>query len=419
MMGTLSESLHWTNWILFGLIVLLPWTQPLRASDPTLSSTESSIEFRSDDLATPTRICANGRPIDVDGFAAPFVGDFDEDGVNDLLVGQSGYGRLRIYRNEGTNDQPSFGSFSWFVADGRIAAVPVGCVVGFTPQLVDYDGDGRTDVLTGSFCGGALFLFRRLPDGTFSEGEILQDDKGPLTGLPRYNSTVFVYDWDGDRHQDLIIGKSARLLIRNHGTNAAPIYSDAVRIEINGRRFHRGMVAPFVADWDGDGRDDLLAGRLNEIVWYRNTSESGAPVLDEPRVLVARDNWNSRVFDPVGKGPHRPQAICAADMNGDGRLDLLLGDHAFVKNTLGDRRVEDLNVARTKSLDARSECFELLCRPPENETRSERVARYRQVLAKWQNLASYAWVSGGLGDRPEYVRHGSVWLYERTDVDQP
>ena len=66
---------------------------------------------RAADLAAPVRITAGGAPIDVDGFAAPFVGDFDRDGRDDLLVGQVGYGRLRIYRNVGTNERPRFDSF--------------------------------------------------------------------------------------------------------------------------------------------------------------------------------------------------------------------------------------------------------------------------------------------------------------------
>src|SRR5262245_58207393 len=40
-------------------------------------------------FATPVKIEAKGGPIDVEiGHAAPFYGDFDGDGLNDLLVGQ-------------------------------------------------------------------------------------------------------------------------------------------------------------------------------------------------------------------------------------------------------------------------------------------------------------------------------------------
>ena len=59
------------------------------------------------ELLDPVRIEADGKPIDTDvGHAAPFVGDFDGDGVNDLLVGQFGDGICRVFRNTGTNAKP-------------------------------------------------------------------------------------------------------------------------------------------------------------------------------------------------------------------------------------------------------------------------------------------------------------------------
>ncbi|GAC1474393.1 MAG: hypothetical protein NVSMB9_24690 [Isosphaeraceae bacterium] len=76
------------------------------------------------DLAPPTLIEAAGKPIDVEiGHAAPFYGDIDGDGLKDLLVGQFGEGKLRIYRNVGTNAEPRFDSLAWFrdgKDDGRV-----------------------------------------------------------------------------------------------------------------------------------------------------------------------------------------------------------------------------------------------------------------------------------------------------------
>ena len=75
----------------------------------------------------PFRLQAGGKPIDVDvGHAQPYVVDFDGDGVRDLLVGQFGQGRLRIYKNVGTDRAPRFDKFEWFEAGGEIASVKAG-----------------------------------------------------------------------------------------------------------------------------------------------------------------------------------------------------------------------------------------------------------------------------------------------------
>lgn len=73
-----------------------------------------------DDLAPPVRIEAAGKVIETaNGHAAPFVCDFDNDGVQDLLVGQFGNGILTIYHNEGTNAQPKLAAGEEFTG-GRV-----------------------------------------------------------------------------------------------------------------------------------------------------------------------------------------------------------------------------------------------------------------------------------------------------------
>jgi len=76
------------------------------------------------ELAEPVKLEAAGKPIDTEiGHAAPFVCDFDGDGLKDLLVGQFGEGLLRIYRNEGTNSEPKLAAgvkFKEGKEDGRV-----------------------------------------------------------------------------------------------------------------------------------------------------------------------------------------------------------------------------------------------------------------------------------------------------------
>lgn len=80
-----------------------------------------------DELLPPVRLEAAGKVIDTDiGHAAPFVGDFDGDGVNDLLVGQFGGGILWIYRNEGTNARPRLAAGKKFKEGKPEGVVPSG-----------------------------------------------------------------------------------------------------------------------------------------------------------------------------------------------------------------------------------------------------------------------------------------------------
>jgi hypothetical protein len=79
----------------------------------------------SSELAEPVRLEAADKPIDATeiGHAAPFVYDFDGDGIKDLLVGQFRDGLLWIYRNEGTNSEPKLAAgvkFKEGKEDGRI-----------------------------------------------------------------------------------------------------------------------------------------------------------------------------------------------------------------------------------------------------------------------------------------------------------
>src|SRR3954464_3007053 len=77
-------------------------------------------------LAAPVRIEAEGKPLDITeiGHAAPFFADIDGDGKRDLLVGQFGGGKLRIYKNHGTDAQPRFGNYDYMKAGADLGTVP-------------------------------------------------------------------------------------------------------------------------------------------------------------------------------------------------------------------------------------------------------------------------------------------------------
>ena len=92
-----------------------------------MSLNASNAPALGDDLAPPVRLEAAGKPIDTEvGHAAPFVYDWDGDGVKDLLVGQFGGGVLWIFHNEGTNAQPKLAAGVKFKQGAKDGVVPSG-----------------------------------------------------------------------------------------------------------------------------------------------------------------------------------------------------------------------------------------------------------------------------------------------------
>ncbi len=72
------------------------------------------------------QLTAGGVIIDVGYYAAPCVADWDGDGLKDLVLGQFTSGNIRFYKNEGTNDNPVFSTYTMIYADGSPISVPSG-----------------------------------------------------------------------------------------------------------------------------------------------------------------------------------------------------------------------------------------------------------------------------------------------------
>ncbi len=79
------------------------------------------------ELQSPFRVEAAGKAIDMElGSCAPFIMDFDGDGKFDLLLGQRGECKLRLFRNQGSNKDPKFSVSAYFKAGGVDASLPGG-----------------------------------------------------------------------------------------------------------------------------------------------------------------------------------------------------------------------------------------------------------------------------------------------------
>ena len=235
-------------------------------------------------------------------YSAAFA-DFDRDGFVDLYVAngsQQQPGRNFLYRNLGN------GRFEE-IADGAGVAgneSSLGCA------WADYDDDGWPDLFVANFAGPDR-LYRNDGDGTFS-------DRTTRAGVADAGNGAGAAwgDYDNDGHVDLYVfntnsGAAADRLYRNNGDGT---FADATQAA--GLRENGDGEAVVWGDFDNDGWLDLYLVNRSDFTSQRNR--------------LFRNLGNGRFVDAtsvagvMGSGAGQPAA--AADFDGDGALDIYVGN---------------------------------------------------------------------------------------------
>jgi len=168
------------------------------------------------ELAAGVRVQAGGVPIISSRYAKgksnPLMGhysklhygDWDDDGLKDLLIGQDGTGRgqggqVAFYKNTGTESEPKFDKPELLKLPGPKMSRP-------SPYIVDWDADGKLDLLFGTE-RAQVYFFRNA--GTNGKPEL---ETGKLLGLTGgdfskgYRSRIDVTDWNEDGKLDFLVG---------------------------------------------------------------------------------------------------------------------------------------------------------------------------------------------------------------------
>ena len=212
---------------------------------------------------------------------------------------------------------------------------------------MDLDGDGIGDILSGSFPGELYFFKGKGKDAFAAPLKLQREGKNINLGA---SSTVFAVDWRGTGNLDLLVGNMPGdlYLIPNNGSNAKPAYSAPRRLEAGGQPIkgpHHGDAQPVAADWDGDGLLDLIVGWSDgSVVWYRNVGSRTEPKLAKGVPLVRAalpPNYDANAPASRDAKPGARAKVCVVDWNGDGRLDLLVGDFGGIYGEKANLSEED------------------------------------------------------------------------------
>jgi hypothetical protein len=299
--------------------------------------------------------------VDLGDYAAPVFFDFDKDGDDDLIIGTSYlpyYKSIYYYVNDGE------GNFSASTLQGINPTSDE-----TTPALLDVDGDGAIDVVTGA-ADGTISFFKRTGLQAFTEQV---GSANPFNGINKgiHNSPT-VSDLDNDGDKDIIFGvenvNQDLLFYENKGNgsfeekldfdspfggitmirNAVPCIVDLdpdeqkeivlggwygteklkVVKKINGQYQENTATNPFTsltfpnkfypsfADIDGDGDQDLVGGADmttgSPIEFYKN--ENGNYV---------RQSFASGPFSSMTIDEGKPDFV---DIDKDGDFDMFISD---------------------------------------------------------------------------------------------
>jgi len=327
---------------------------------------------------------------------------------------------------------------------------------------VDLDGDGIKDILSGSW-PGEIFLFRGRDGGSFDEPIMIQDKNGEYINIgggidetedriliignadfertpegtfvnyhgKRLKSTqekpisitgtasaVRAADWDGDGDLDLIVGdiRGSVHLIPNEGSRKSYRFGKELPLQAKGRPVRViGNAGPCTADWDGDGDLDLLVGSSDgSVVLYRNVGKSASPELAAAIKLVPAGKGQYGENAPKEPSRGRRSKVCVADWNGDGRLDLLLGDLATLKPDRPDPTPEQAAEYEMilKELETIGKEYSSLNSKVYGSSKIKDKAELEKVKEKLQVIRHE--MSALSAKLPcEYENHGWIWLFLR------
>jgi hypothetical protein len=233
------------------------------------------------------------------------VTDVNGDGKIDLICGNAGNSP---YNNGTLSILTNNGSGSFVIASTLNIGHGPGSIV-----AADVNGDGKVDLITANWDNGngnTLSVWTNNGGGVFGSNATYVVGSGPRT--------VVTADVNGDGKLDLINANfgfngsgNTLTVLTNNGTG---VFGSNATLTVG-----NGSYSVTAADFYGDGKMDLISA---------NVGDSTLTVLTNNGSGI----FGSNATYTVGRGP---RSVAAADINGDGTLDLICANCGnFNGNTL-------------------------------------------------------------------------------------
>jgi hypothetical protein len=244
-----------------------------------------------------------------DGFKPLYLAaaDLNADGFMDLVSASFDDGALNVFFNNKTSP----GTFNPAVALNSPGASQV--------AIADMNGDGLPDLVSADF---NVSLFVQTSAGTFA---------APISLYSAGANWVALGDLNGDGATDIALTDNVGVKALMHtGAASATTFAAPVTVFTQSPNFNlAGANIIAIADVDGDGLNDLLI------------TDPGPTGGMSPAVYVLlQDPANHGTFlNPVGyaiAAQDLPQSIVVKDLEGTGKLDILIGAHQSVTVLLHD-----------------------------------------------------------------------------------
>jgi hypothetical protein len=243
------------------------------------------------------------------GYTTINVADWDHDGDLDV-VGNSILGKVVWWQNLGTKTEPELSAarrvevewtgtppkpaWTWWNPKPKELATQWRT----TPVVFDWTSDGLNDLAMLDHEGYFSLFERRKVDGLLtlmpgrrifrgqngcefdSSGKKLNDDSGPLrlnvgeagkSGRRKLSAA----DWDGDGKMDLLVnGRNANWLRCVSRSSEAITFTDEGPLDTRVLAGHD--TSPTTVDWDGDGIRDLVVGAEDGCFYFKRNPRSVA-----------------------------------------------------------------------------------------------------------------------------------------------